>query len=70
MQNGEKAKAAETYFNNDLVFPNELGEPTDPRNLTKSYYRVMNNVCIKIKIYFYPKYYYKNVAIHKLILFT
>lgn len=49
MQNGEKAAAGDAYVDNDLVFPNELGEPTDPRNLTRSYARLIKWAGIEYK---------------------
>jgi integrase len=48
-QNEEKIKAGEVYINNDLVFPNELGEPTDTRNLSRSYERALNRAGIAHK---------------------
>lgn len=35
MQNVEKAMAGDAYKDNNLVFPNELGETTDPSNLAR-----------------------------------
>lgn len=49
MQNGEKVTAGELYVVNDLVFPNELGEPTDPRSLSRSYERVLKKTGIEYK---------------------
>lgn len=48
-QNEEKIKAGEAYINNDLIFPNELGEPTDTRNLSRSYERILNRSDIAYK---------------------
>lgn len=48
-QNGEKAIAGEAYVDNKLVFSNELGEPTDPRNLARSYKRLLKKVNIPYK---------------------
>lgn len=48
-QNVEKIKAGEAYVNNDLIFPNELGEPTDTRNLSRSYERILNRTNIPHK---------------------
>lgn len=48
-QNEEKFKAGEAYINNDLVFPNELGQVTDTRNLSRSYGRILNRSGIKYK---------------------
>lgn len=49
-QNVEKAAAGtDIYVENDLVFPNEIGEPTDARNLTRSYKRVLDRAGIKYK---------------------
>lgn len=45
----EKLKSGEIYVDNDLVFPNELGEPTDTRNLTRSYKRALNRANIEYK---------------------
>ncbi|OAA92949.1 tyrosine-type recombinase/integrase [Clostridium coskatii] len=42
----EKLKSGDIYVNNDLVFPNELGEPTDTRNLTRSYERALKKAKI------------------------
>lgn len=49
MQNGEKLTAGELYVDNDLVFPNKLGEPTDARNLTRSYERLLERAGIPYK---------------------
>jgi integrase len=48
-QKGEKAVAGDAYVDNDLVFPNELGEPTDPSNLGRSYKRLLNRAGIPFK---------------------
>lgn len=48
-QNAEKLKTGEAYINNDLLFPNELGEPTDTRNLSRSYERILNRAGITHK---------------------
>ena len=49
-QNKEKTAAGlGKYIDNDLVFPNEIGEPTDARNLTRSYKRVLDRAGIKYK---------------------
>lgn len=48
-QNGEKAMAGDAYKDNDLVFPNELGEPTDPSNLARSYKRLLKHVGLPIR---------------------
>lgn len=48
-QLAEKLKAGEIYKDNDLVFPNEVGEPTDSRNLTRSYARALNKANIPYK---------------------
>ena len=48
-QNGEKALADDAYVDINYVFPNELGSPTDPRNLTRSYKRLLNRANIKYK---------------------
>lgn len=45
----EKLKAGETYVDNNLVFPNEIGEPTDARNLTRSYARALKKANIPYK---------------------
>ena len=45
----EKLKAGEIYVDNDLIFPNEMGEPTDTRNLTRSYERALKKAGIKYK---------------------
>jgi integrase len=49
-QNEERTAAGlGKYIDNDLVFPNEIGEPTDARNLTRSYKRVLDRAGIKYK---------------------
>ncbi|OBR90028.1 phage integrase family protein [Clostridium ragsdalei P11] len=35
----EKLKAGDIYVDNDLIFPNAIGEPTDAKNITRSYKR-------------------------------
>lgn len=45
----EKLKTGEVYIDNDLIFPNEMGEPTDTRNLTRSYERALKKAEIKYK---------------------
>lgn len=45
----EKLKAGEIYVDNDLIFPNEIGEPTDTRNLTRSYERALKKTGIEYK---------------------
>ncbi|MBV4414684.1 tyrosine-type recombinase/integrase [Clostridium tyrobutyricum] len=45
----EKLKAGDAYVNNDLLFPNEIGEPTDTRNLTRSYKRALNRAKIEYR---------------------
>lgn len=45
----EKLSAGEIYNDNNLVFPNEMGEPTDTRNLTRSYERALKKADIKYK---------------------
>lgn len=49
MQNKEKLESKDLYVNNDLVFPNEIGEPTDERNLTRSYARIFKKAEIEYK---------------------
>jgi integrase len=49
MQNGERATAGDSYVENGLVFPNALGEPTDARNLTRSYERILTKANIEYK---------------------
>ncbi|MBP2033216.1 site-specific recombinase XerD [Clostridium algifaecis] len=41
--------AGEAYTDNDLIFPNQVGEPLDIRNLTKSYERVLKKANIPYK---------------------
>jgi hypothetical protein len=48
-QNSKKAKIGEVYVDNDLVFPTEVGEPTDARNLTRSYKRLLDRHDIAYK---------------------
>lgn len=48
-QKKEINKAKEIYVKNDLVFPNEIGEPTDARNLTRSYERLLKRANIPYK---------------------
>ena len=49
-QNGEKAASGtDIYRENDLAFPNEIGEPTNARNLTRSYKRILDRAGIKYK---------------------
>lgn len=48
-QLAEKLKNKLIYVDNDLVFPNEIGEPTDPRNLDRSYARALKNAGISHK---------------------
>ncbi len=48
-QDEEKLLASEIYVDNDLLFPNEIGEPTDTRNLTRSYERALRRAGIKYK---------------------
>jgi integrase len=42
----EKLKAGDAYKNKDLVFANELGEPMDARNLSRSYQRALKRANI------------------------
>lgn len=42
----EKLRAGEIYADNDLIFPNELGQPLDARNLTRSYQRALKRANI------------------------
>lgn len=42
----EKFKARDAYTDNNLVFANELGEPIDARNLSRSYQRVLKRANI------------------------
>lgn len=49
MQNKERLEAKGLYVNNDFVFPNEIGEPTDERSLTRSYERILKRAGIKHK---------------------
>lgn len=42
----EKILAGEAYIDNNLVFPNALGEPLDSRNLTRSYRRALKSAGI------------------------
>lgn len=43
MQNLEKLKAGQAYIDNNLVFPNEIGEPTDGSNVRLTYNRILEN---------------------------
>ncbi|WP_123054503.1 site-specific integrase [Clostridium sp. JN-1] len=45
----EKLKAGDAYADNDLVFPNAIGEPTDARNITRSYSRALKRADIPYK---------------------
>ncbi|WP_406543626.1 tyrosine-type recombinase/integrase [Clostridium ljungdahlii] len=45
----EKIKAGPAYTKNDYVFCTELGLPIDPRNLRRSYERVLKNNNIPYK---------------------
>lgn len=42
MQDKEKEKYKEIYFDSNLVFSTKLGEPTDARNLTRKFQRLLN----------------------------
>lgn len=45
----EKLKARDIYVDNDLVFPNAIGEPTDAKNITRSYKRALRRADISYK---------------------
>lgn len=45
----EKLLFGEAYNDNGLIFSNELGEPIDARNLTRSYKRILNKSNIPYK---------------------
>ncbi|QXE18720.1 site-specific integrase [Clostridium sp. 001] len=45
----EKLKAGDIYVDNDLVFPNAIGEPTDAKNITRSYKRALKRADISYK---------------------
>jgi integrase len=49
IHNKEKLEAKDLYVNNDLLFPNEIGEPTDERSLTRSYERILKRAGIEHK---------------------
>lgn len=43
MQKREKFRAGEAYMDNNLVFPNELGGPTDGSNVRQRYNKILEN---------------------------
>lgn len=49
IQNKEKVDAKDIYVDNNLVFPNEIGNPTDERNLTRSFKRILKKAGIEEK---------------------
>lgn len=47
----EKLKAGEVYEDNNLVFATELGKPIDPRNLLRTFYRIIEKANIDINFH-------------------
>jgi len=45
----EKLKAGDIYVDNDSVFPNAIGEPTNAKNITRSYKRALKRADISCK---------------------
>lgn len=43
MEKREKFKAGEAYIDNNLVFPNELGGPTDGSTVRQRYNKILEN---------------------------
>lgn len=65
MQNGEKARIGDGYVDNDLVFPNEIGEPTDARNLTRSYKRLLARAGVEYKNFHVLRHTYATLLLEK-----
>ena len=53
----EKLKAGDIYVDNDLVFPNAIGEPTDAKNITRSYKRALKRADISYKNFHAMRHY-------------
>lgn len=50
-QNEEKLRLGDAYNNQGFVFANELGGPIEPRNLERSFYRIINRTGLKINLH-------------------